>query len=168
MHNLFRFIDRELEEMDEKAGRDGKLTRAEVEDGKNLAKFKMALLTCDEMEQARESRDGSSGRRYRDGASGESGYHDGASGRRGDFYTQRDDAAASGRRLRDGTGRYADGSNDGYFGDGYSNEDMSGRRGYSRAEAKDKLISQMESMMDTVSPQAQRAIERAISKLEEE
>ena len=87
-----------------------------------------------------ESRDGYSGRMYRDGMSGRR-YH----------YTQRDDGT-SGRRRRDSMGRYAD--------------DYSGR--YSRDEAKDKLIDQMEGMMGDVSPEAQHAIQKAIHALGQE
>lgn len=56
MHKLCDYIDRELEELEEKVSREGSLSRAEIEDGKNLAKFKMALLTNEAMEN-----DGSSG-----------------------------------------------------------------------------------------------------------
>ncbi len=89
-----------------------------------------------------ESRDGYSGRMYRDGMSG----------RRGFFYTQRDGGGTSNRRRRDSMGRYAD--------------DYSGR--YSRDEAKDKLIGEMEGMMGDVSPEAQHAIEKAIHALHQE
>lgn len=168
MHKLCKYIDRELEELEEKVEREGKLTRTDLEDGKNLAKFKMALLTNKAMEdEQRESRDGYSGRRYRDDYSNEgmSGRRyrddyseDGMSGRRGYFYTQRDEGGASGRRRRDSMGRYADG---GYSGDGYS-----GR--YSRTEAKDKLIGEMEGMMGDVSPEAKHAIQKAIHALDQE
>ena len=56
---------------------------------------------------------------------------------------------------------------DGYSNDGYSNE-YSGRRGYSRDEAKDKLIDEMEGMMGDVSPEAQHAIQKAIRALGQE
>lgn len=88
-----------------------------------------------------ESRDGYSGRMYRDGMSGRRGY----------FYTQRD-GGTSGRRRRDSMGRYAD--------------DYSVR--YSRDEAKDKLIGEMEGMMGDVSPEAQHAIQKAIHALGQE
>lgn len=89
-----------------------------------------------------ESRDGYSGRMYRDGMSGRRGY----------FYTQRDGGGTSNRRRRDSMGRYAD--------------DYSGR--YSRDEAKDKLIGEMEGMMGDVSPEAQHAIQKAIHALGQE
>lgn len=168
MHKLCKYIDRELEELEEKVEREGKLSRTDIEDGKNLAKFKMALLTNKTMEDEAEESRGYSGRRYRDGMSGRryrddyaddySGEYsgEGASGRRY-HYTQRDDGA-SGRRRRDSMGRYAD---SGYSGDAYS-----GR--YSRAEAKDKLIGEMEGMMGDVSPEAKHAIQKAIHALDQE
>lgn len=79
-------------------------------------------------------------------------YRDGMSSRRGYFYTQRDGGGTSNRRRRDSMGRYAD--------------DYSGR--YSRDEAKDKLIGEMEGMMGDVSPEAQHAIQKAIHALGQE
>ena len=51
MDKLCRYIDKELDELESKVGMGGKLSRAEIEDGKNLAKFKMALLTNEAMEE---------------------------------------------------------------------------------------------------------------------
>lgn len=61
MHKLCDFIDKELDELEDKVSRNGKLSGSEVEYGKNLAKFKMALLTNDAME-----RDGYSNNYYHD------------------------------------------------------------------------------------------------------
>lgn len=83
--------------------------------------------------------DNYSGRRYRENYSGE------YSGRR------RDNGGTS-RRRRNSM-------------DGYSGEY---RRGYSRDEAKDKMISELEGMMGSVSPDAQMAIDRAIHALNQE
>lgn len=53
----------------------------------------------------------------------------------------------------------------------YGNGNMGSRRGYgnlgrySRDEAKDRLVGEMENMMNEVSPEAQHAIQRAISAL---
>jgi hypothetical protein len=51
MHKLCDYLTDELKEMEDKVARGGKLSRTEIEDGKNIAKFKMALLTNDRMEQ---------------------------------------------------------------------------------------------------------------------
>lgn len=50
MDKLCKYLDRELEEYENKVSNGGKLSRTEIEDGKNIAKFKMALLTNDRME----------------------------------------------------------------------------------------------------------------------
>ena len=103
-----------------------------------------------EQQESRESREsrGYSGRSYRDGG-GMSGRRyrddyseDGMSGRR---YR---DGGMSGRRRRDSLGRYAD--------------------GYSNDEAKDRLMSEMEGMMNNVSPEAQHAIQKALNALGQE
>ena len=51
MDKLCKYLDRELEEYENKVANGGKLSRTEIEDGKNLAKFKMALLTNKAMEE---------------------------------------------------------------------------------------------------------------------
>lgn len=51
MDKLCKYMDRELEEYDNKVANGGKLSRTEIEDGKNLAKFKTALLTNKAMEE---------------------------------------------------------------------------------------------------------------------
>lgn len=70
----------------------------------------------------------------------------------------------SGRTYRDNySGRM--------YRDNYSYGNIGSRRGYSnlgrysRDEAKDRLVNEMESMMNEVSPEAQHAIQRAISAL---
>lgn len=70
----------------------------------------------------------------------------------------------SGRTYRDNySGRM--------YRDNYSYGNMGSRRGYgnlgrySRDEAKDRLVNEMEGMMNEVSPEAQHAIQRAISAL---
>lgn len=52
MDKLCKYIDKELDEFENKVGMGGKLSRADIEDGKNLAKFKMALLTNEAMEDS--------------------------------------------------------------------------------------------------------------------
>ena len=69
MDKLCKYLDRELEEYENKVANGGKLSRTEIEDGKNLAKFKMALLTNEAMEEEGYSdtyRDGMSNARKRD------------------------------------------------------------------------------------------------------
>ena len=169
MHKMMDLRDALMEELEKMADRPLNDQTLPIID-----KVAHAIKSIDTIMAMQESREGSSGRRYRDGYSGEgmSGrrYRDGnsgeysgeysgegASGRRY-YYTQREGGGSSGRRRRDSMGRYAD---SGYSGDGYS-----GR--YSRDEAKDKLIGEMEGMMGDVSPETKHAIQKAIHALDQE
>lgn len=92
MHKLCDYLTDELKELEDKVARGGKLSRAEIEDGKNIAKFKMALLTNDRMEQ--------------DG--GESDMYPYIGGNRSYEDDMRDSRRGrSGARRRDAIGRYS-------------------------------------------------------------
>jgi hypothetical protein len=141
MHKMMQLRDKLMDELEMFA--DKSVTEQNLEYIDKLAHAIKCIDTVDAMERSeQESRDGYSGRMYRDGMSGRRGY----------FYTQRDGGGTSNRRRRDSMGRYAD--------------DYSGR--YSRDEAKDKLIGVMEGMMGDVSPEAQHAIQKAIHALGQE
>lgn len=143
MDKLCKYIDKELEEMEEKVGMGGKLSRAEIEDGKNLAKFKMALLTNEAMEEDGEY----------------SGNYSGARGR--------------GRNARrDSMGRY---SNDGrmpyYGGTSYEGrmDGRSGRRGYSREDAKEDMMDQLRDLeMSAQDEKTRRMVKEWIRQAERE
>ncbi len=118
MDKLCRYVDRELEEYENKVANGGKLSRTEIEDGKNLAKFKMALLTNEAMENEGYSGDWDgiayeSGRMVRRG-------RDGMSGARG----------RGSRAKRDSMGRY------------------SSEGDYSRAEAKEEFMEKVYELID--------------------
>jgi hypothetical protein len=51
MDKICKYIDKELDELENKLAMGGKLSRADIEDGKNLAKFKSAILTNKAMEE---------------------------------------------------------------------------------------------------------------------
>ena len=92
MDKLCKYIDKELDELENKVGMGGKLSRADIEDGKNLAKFKMALLTNEAMEN-----DSEYSNNYMQG---------GNSYNRGSSY--RGESYARGRNARrDSMGRYS-------------------------------------------------------------
>ena len=143
MDKLCKYIDKELEEMEEKVGMGGKLSRTEIEDGKNLAKFKMALLTNEAMEDENEY----------------SGNYSGARGR--------------GRNARrDSMGRY---SNDGrmpyYGGTSYEGrmDGRSGRRGYSREDAKEDMMDQLRDLeMSAQDEKTRRMVKEWIRQAERE
>lgn len=145
MHKMMMLRDNLVDELEKFA--DKPLNEQSLDIVDKLAHAIKCIDTVSAMEQqesrgysGRSYRDGMSGRRYRDDYS-----EDGISGRRY-YYTQRD--GVSGRRRRDSMGRYAD--------------------GYSNDEAKDKLMSEMESMMGNVSPEAEHAIRKAITALNQE
>lgn len=170
MHKLMDLRDRLMEELEKQADRPmTDSTLGLIDRLSHSIKCIDTIVAMAESSYDGGSRDGYSGR-YHDG-SRESRYHDdGASGRRGGyFYTQRDDGGASGRRRRDSMGRYADSySGEDGMSRRYRDGGASGRRGYSRDEAKDKLVDGLEGMMGEVSPETQHAIEKAIHALEQE
>lgn len=147
MHKMMMLRDNLMDELEKFAEKP--LNEQSLELVDKLAHAIKCIDTVSAMEQqeSRESR-GYSGRSYRDGG-GMSGRRyrddyseDGMSGRR---YR---DGGMSGRRRRDSLGRYAD--------------------GYSNDEAKDRLMSEMEGMMNNVSPEAQHAIQKALNALGQE
>lgn len=62
MHELCKYIDKELKKLERKVEESGDLNEREIEYGKNLAKFKMAMLTNEAME--RDSGYSNTGRSY--------------------------------------------------------------------------------------------------------
>lgn len=138
MHKMMMLRDNLVDELEKFA--DKPLNEQSLDLVDKLAHAIKCIDTVSAMERA--ENDGYSGRSYRDGG-GMSGrrYRDDYSGRY--FYTQRD--GISGRRRRDSMGLYAD--------------------GYSHDEAKDRLMGEMEGMMNNVSPEAQHAIQKALNAL---
>lgn len=143
MHKMMMLRDNLVDELEKFA--DKPLNEQSLDLVDKLAHAIKCIDTVSAMERA--ENDGYSGRSYRDGMSRRT-YRDdysgdGVSGRRY-FYTQRGDGM-SGMRRRDSLGRYAD--------------------GYSHDEAKDRLMGEMEGMMNNVSPEAQHAIQKALNAL---
>ena len=87
-----------------------------------------------------------------------------------------DDGGYSQAGYRDGSNSYARGSsyaNRGkhyvrghYSRDGYSNEGRGGRGGYSRHDAKEAMMEQLDEIMDSANEQEREILRRAISQLE--
>ena len=147
MHKMMMLRDNLVDELEKFA--DKPLNEQSLDLVDKLAHAVKCIDTVTAMERAADH-DGYSGRSYRDGMSRRT-YRDdysgdGVSGRRY-FYTQRD-GGMSGMRRRDSMGRYAD--------------------GYSHDEAKDRLMGEMEGMMNNVSPEAQHAIQKALNALGQE
>lgn len=109
MHKLMEYLCEELEELERKADKEGKLSMAEVQYGDMLAHFKKSLLASEEMwDESEYSMDDGMNRRrnysYAQGGGGQEGgnYNDGYS-RRGGSY-----ARGRGRNARrDSMGRYS-------------------------------------------------------------
>ena len=145
MHKMMILRDNLVDELEKFA--DKPLNEQSLDLVDKLAHAIKCIDTVSAMERA--ENDGYSGRSYRDGMSRRT-YRDdysgdGVSGRRY-FYTQRD--GMSGMRRRDSMGRYAD--------------------GYSHDEAKNRLMGEMEGMMNNVSPETQHAIQKALNALGQE
>lgn len=143
MHKMMMLRDNLMDELEKFA--DKPMNEQSLDLVDKLAHAIKCIDTVSAMERA--ENDGYSGRMYRDGMSRRT-YRDdysgdGISGRRY-YYTQRD-GGMSGMRRRDSMGRYAD--------------------GYSHDEAKDRLMGEMEGMMNNVSPEAQHAIQKALNAL---
>lgn len=135
MHKLMEYICGELEELERKADKEGKLSMAEIEYVDKLAHIKKSLLTSEEMwEDSEYSEAGRSGNSYRGGNSnrgrqGGSSYEGGGSSYEGSSY-----ARGRGRNARrDSMGRYS--------------------RGYSM---EDGLAEKLQEMMEDASNERER------------
>ena len=150
MDKLCRYIDKELDELENKVGMGGKLSRADIEDGKNLAKFKMAILTNEAMTEDDEY----------------SGEYSGARSGRGRGRGARRDSR--GRYSNDGRSYEGGGSYEG----GRSYEGMSGRsgrRGYSRDDAKEDMMDQLRDLeMSAQDEHTRRMVKEWIRQAERE
>ena len=146
MHKMMELRDKLMDELEQQASR--QLTEQSLGLIDKLTHSIKSIDSVISMDIEGEYGDSFSGRRYRENYSGE------YSGRNRDGFSGRREGGGSSRRRRESMG--------------YSNDGYSGRRGYSRDEAKDKMIVELEGMMGSVSPDAQMAIDRAILALNQE
>lgn len=141
MDKLCKYIDKELDELENKVGMGGKLSRADIEDGKNLAKFKMALLTNEAMESDECYSDEYSGAR---------------NGRGRGSNARRDSMGRYSREMRGGNS-YA------YEGGNYSG------RGYSREDARSEMMEQLRDIeMNARDDRTRRMVQEWIRQAERE
>lgn len=153
MHKLMEYICDELEELDRKAGKEGKLSMAEVEYADKLAHIKKSILTSEELWDDSEysmagGESGQSRTSYRRGGSsrreGRESNREGGSSREGNSY-----ARGRGRNARrDSMGRYTN-------------------NGSSYAEAEEMVEELRELMQDAPDQQIKMEFERLIQKLEQ-
>ena len=148
MHEkLMDYICEELEELERKAGKDGKLSMAEIQYGDTLAHFKKSLLTSEAMWEGSEySEAGGSYGSYARGGGGRGSNRSGRSNYAG--------AYARGRR-RDSMGRYSR--------DGGSYEGGSYEGGYSGAD--DFRMELQELMQDAPNEQIKMKLQRLMSEM---
>lgn len=141
MHKLIEYICDELEELERKAEKDGKLSMTEIQYADVLAHLKKDILTSDAMwEESEYSMD--------DGMSYRGSYAQGGGRNR----SNRGGSYARGRgrnARRDSMGRYS-------------------REGYSRAEDDmDDMIMELREMMQDLPQEKQREVQKFIQKIEQ-
>lgn len=148
MHKLIEYICDELEELERKADKGGKLTMSEIQYGDVLAHFKKNLLTSDAMMEGEEEYSNTSGNSY---------------------------ARGRGRNARrDSMGRYSreggqDNQSDLYRG-GQGGRSYRGGSydGYSREGAKEELVMQLREMEQDADEESKRMIKKWIKQVEEQ
>lgn len=147
MHKLIEYICEELEELEQKAQKEHKLSMQEVQYMDTLAHAKKNLMKCEEMEEGMEEEASFRGGSYR-GAYGRGSYGRGSYGMAYD-----DGSYARGRgrgAARDSMGRYASES------------------GYSRSEESDngheRMMQRLQEIMhDTPDERTRRKLDELVS-----
>ena len=135
MNAILDYICDEIEEIEQKIQKDGKLSMTEIDYLDTLEHIKKDILTSEAMMDGGYSNDGS----Y-------DGYNGGNGGMTGGSYNS-SPRGYSGRRGRDSMGRYT-----------------SGRR-YSRDEAKDEVMRHLEKAMNGASGEQRKIIQDAVEEL---
>lgn len=163
MHKLIDYICDELEELERKADKEGKLSMAEIQYGDMLAHFKKNLLKGEEMygEEEMYSMDGGSyegGRSYARGGN-RGGNRGGGQSRRGGY------SMRGGNSYRyDGEGSYARGRGRNAKRDSMGRYSSEG--GYSMAG--DEMIDELRDLMqDAPDEQTRMEFQRFIQKIEQ-
>lgn len=157
MHKLMEYICKELEELERKAEKEGKLSAAEIEYADKLTHIKKNLLRADELWEDSEYSE-ASGRNY---------YSRERGGNRGGGRSYR--GSYEGRYAREG-GSYEDGS---YEGGGSmargrgrnARRDSMGR--YSRGDKSEMIEELQELMEDAPDDKTRQEFQRFITKMEQ-
>ena len=141
MHKLIEYVCDELEELERKADKGGKLTAAEIQYADMLAHLKKNILTADAMMESEDEYGNESGNSY---------------------------ARGRGRNARrDSMGRY---SRDGmpYRGGSYRDGRGGSYDGYSREGAKEDMLMQLREMEQDADEESKRMIRKWIKQVEEQ
>lgn len=139
MHKLIEYICDEMEQLERKADKEGKLSMSEMQYADMLAHLKKNILTSDAMMDAEDEYSNESGNSY-----------------------ARGDRRGRGRNARrDSMGRYSrESMND--------NRDGSYERGYSRADAKENLMMELRELeQDAGDEETRYMIKKWIKQLEQ-
>lgn len=161
MHKLMEYICEELEELERKADKEGKLSMAEVQYGDTLAHFKKSLLSADEMwEESEYSQAGAGSGQSRRGG-GSSYARGGRGGNRGGGGSSYYDGGSS----YEGGSSYARGRGRGARRDSmgrYSREGGS----YDMSMAEDEFRMELQELMqDAPNEQIKQKIQRLMSEM---
>lgn len=163
MHKLMEYVCDELEELERKVAKDGKLTKTDFETAKDLSELKKNILKIDMLSENSEYSMG----RGMDGYSRRMSYRDGGS-YRGSYA---DSSYADGEyRAADGVRNYV--RPDGSYADGGSSYARGRGRGAKRdsmgrySSADDEMVMQLERLMDTAQDERTRSeIRKLIEKM---
>ena len=150
MHKLIEYVCDELEELERKADKGGKLTAAEIQYADMLAHLKKNLLKSDMMMEDEEGYSNESGNSYARGGRGR-----GRNARRDSMGRYSSDSGS----YRQGGGSY-EGSYHGGRGGSYD--------GYSREGAKEDMLMQLREMEQDADEESKRMIKRWIKQVEEQ
>lgn len=151
MHKLIEYICDELEELERKADKEGKLSMSEIQYADTLAHMKKNLLKADEMiDESEYSMAGGGSYRSYEGGSYARGGNQGGGGSNRAGRERRSYARGRGRGARrDSMGRY------------------SREGGYSSADSEEMVENLRELMQDAPDEQTRMEFQRFISKIEQ-
>jgi len=141
MHKLIEYVCDELEELERKADKGGKLTAAEIQYADMLAHLKKNILTADAMMESED-----------------------------EYSNESDNSYARGRgrnARRDSMGRYSrEGGS--YRGGSYRDGRGGSYDGYSREGAKEDMLMQLRDMEQDADEESKRMIRKWIKQVEEQ
>lgn len=181
MHKLLEYICDELEELDRKAGKEGKLSMAEIEYADKLAHIKKSILASEEMwEDSEYSMAGAGSGQSR--MMGGSSYRRGGSSRRGGGGSSREGGGSSregssyeGGSSREGGSSYEEGGSSREGSSSYARgrgrnarRDSRGRYSSEYSMDSEEMVEQLrELMQDAPDQQTRQEFQKFIQKIEQ-
>lgn len=173
MHKLMEYICDELEELDRKAGKEGKLSMAEIEYADKLAHIKKSILTSEEMwDDSEYSMAGAGSGQSRMMGGGSSYRRGGGSSRRGGGSSREGSSREGGGSSREGGSSYEGGGGSSYArGRGRNaRRDSMGRYssdGYSMGGSEELVEELRDLMQDAPDDRTRQEFQKFIQKLEQ-